>query len=306
MKPTVSAQGYSGALPVVSAHSGTSLRAVYTAGKVSNGGSQQSITADATGLLTTASQGDCAAPTFTACNIIYWTSGTALATTTSVATAFKPGNIVIAYVTTDGSDILVVTPASWSPGIASNTQTDRFFYSSPNNCSFVPTTTAAAAGYPKWITPAAGQAVLEYKTDTTAGSVAITCILNLPPTRSTSGTGMTVTGVDVLYGIVGVTATSVSDPSFATITAPATAGGSATGTVAAAGGALTLLPTTGTWQATLATAGLLYRGSATFGTPVALNTVAQSLSVVITVVTPGTTAEQIDLAGFVIRYKGAQ
>lgn len=305
LEPKLDAQGYSGALPNVSAASGTSLRAVYTAGTVSNGGSRQAITADPVGLLTTASQGDCAAPTFTACNIIYWTSSTALATTTSVATAFKPGNIVIAYVTTDGTDILAVTPASWSPGIASNTQTDRFSYASPSNCIFTPTTTAAASGWPKWILAASGEPVYEFKTDTTGGTVKIDCILALPPSRSTSGTGNTVTGVDVLYSIVGVTATSVSDPSFSTVTGPGTAGGAAAGTVASAGGSLTLLPTTGTWQAAAVTSGLLYRGSATFGTPVAVNTVNQLLTITITVTTPGTTACQIDLAGFIIKFKGA-
>lgn len=303
---TLEAQGYSGALPVVSAASGTSLRAVYTAGTVSNGGSQQAITADATGLLTTASQGDCAAPTFTACNIVYWTSSTSLAVTTSVATAFKPGNIVVAYVTTDGTDILAVTPASWSPGIASNTQTDRFYFAPPTNCMFTPTTTAAASGWPKWILGAAGEPLLEYKTDTTAGSVSVSCIINMPASRSTSGTGMTVTGVDILYSIVGVTATSVGDPSFSTVTGPATAGGAATGTVASAGGSLTLLPVSGSWQKTAVTSGLLYRGSATFGTPVALNTPYQLLTVTFVVTTPGTTAEQIDLAGFTVYYKGAQ
>lgn len=301
----MSAQGYSGALPNVSAHSGTSLRAIYSAGTVSNGGSQQAITADTTGLLTTASQGDCAAPTFTACNIIYWTSSTALATTTSVATAFKPGNIVIAYVTTDGSDILTVTPASWSPGIASNTQTDKFFNASPSDCIFTPTTTAAASGFPKWILAAAGEPLLEFKTDTTGGTVAVDCIVRIPASRSTSGTGITVTGVDVLYGIVGVSATTVGDPSFKTVTGPSTAGGAAAGTVAAAGGSLTLLPTTGTWQATAASAGLLYRGSATFGTPVAINTLTQLLTVSFLVTTPGTTACQIDLAGFTVKFKGA-
>lgn len=305
VRPTVGAQGYSGALPVVSAASGTSLRAVYTAGRVSNGGSQQAITADATGLLTTASQGDCAAPTFTACNIVYWTSSTALATTTSVATAFKPGNIVVAYVTTNGTDILAVTPASWSPGIASNTQTDRFIYAPPTSCMFTPTTTAAASGWPKWILGAASEPLLEYKTDTTGGTVSVSCILHQPGTRSTAGTGMTVTGVDVLYSIVGVTSTSVGDPAFATVTGPATAGGAAAGTVAAAGGSLTLLPTTGTWQKTAVTSGLLYRGSATFGTAVALNTPYQLLTVTFLVTTPGTTATQIDLGGFFIYYKGA-
>lgn len=85
----------------------------YTAGTIYQGGTSKSIVA---GTLTSldASQTSCAAPAYSACEFIYWTSSTALLKTTTYATAFGAGaNIIVAYVTTTaGSLVATITPAS--------------------------------------------------------------------------------------------------------------------------------------------------------------------------------------------------
>ncbi len=303
----MSAQGYSGALPVVSPHSGTSLRAVYTAGTVSNGGSRQAITADATGLLTTASQGDCAAPTFTACNIIYWNSGVSLATTTSVLTAFKPGNVVIAYVTTDGTDILLVTPASWSPGQASSTYTDGEYFVPPSACVFDYGTTVVDTGFPAMTVTATGEIAYRTQTNVTSGTVTVTCNVTPPKSRTTTGTGITVTGIDLLYSIGTTSLASSADPIVYSTTGPATAGAAGAGTVSTTPlGALTFTPTSGNFQGTAITSGLMYRTNMTAGTPLAWNTPTKLLAVkqIFTTNGGGATKTIIDLFGATVYFKG--
>lgn len=84
----------------------------YTAGMLYQGGAAKSIVA---GTLTSldASQTSCAAPGFSACEFIYWTSGTGLSKTTAYTTATASGNILAAYVTTDGSSkVVAITPAT--------------------------------------------------------------------------------------------------------------------------------------------------------------------------------------------------
>src|SRR4051812_6938114 len=99
------------AAPALSGVGATTL--TYTAGTIYQGGTSKSIVA---GTLTSldASQTSCAAPAYSACEFIYWTSSTALLKTTSYATAYGAGaNIIVAYVTTSaGSAVLTITPAS--------------------------------------------------------------------------------------------------------------------------------------------------------------------------------------------------
>jgi len=96
-------------------YSGTALS--YTAGTIYAGGTAEAITASGASPLTaTTSEGQCTAPfnqAATACNFVYWTSGTGLSITTSYATAYNGGqNVIVAYVTTSSTAITGVTPAS--------------------------------------------------------------------------------------------------------------------------------------------------------------------------------------------------
>lgn len=84
----------------------------YTAGTIYKGGTSVSISASTSGSFG-ATKNNCDAPAYTACEIVYWTSGTGLSHTTAPATAFAANNIVVAFVTTDGSNnITAITPAS--------------------------------------------------------------------------------------------------------------------------------------------------------------------------------------------------
>jgi len=308
MAPRLVAQGYSGAPPIVSAHSGTSLRAIYTSGTITYGGASQAITGDSTGLLTTDAETDCTAPAYASCNFIYWHSGTSLSTTTTLATAFAPGNVVVAFVTTTGGDILAVTPASRNIATPSASRTDRFFLASPESCSDVYTTTAADTGYPKWATAATGESLREFQTNTTSGTVTLTCQVLIPASLTTSGAGITVTGLDINYGVTTTTLSSVTDPVVYSVTGPTTAGGTAAGTVSTTPlGTIVLTPTSTNWQKTAVTEGVLYRGNITAGTALAMNSPNVFLCVKIAFVTNGggSTKTLIAMAPFAVYYKSA-
>jgi len=73
----------------------------WTAGTIGNGGHAVSITAGSAALTTT--EGDCSAPSFAACNFLYWPgSGATLAVTNTLATAIASGNALMALVETSG------------------------------------------------------------------------------------------------------------------------------------------------------------------------------------------------------------
>lgn len=295
----VQAQGYSGALPNVRATAATGLGLTYTAGAVVAGGSSQSITGST--LTATDAMTDCAAPTYTSCNIVYWASSTSLSITTNPLTAFKAGQVVVAFVTATGGNISAVVPASRNVATPSLTFTDGAFNFPPSTCVFVPTTTAAASGWPKFVQSAAGQVVNQFKTDTTAGTVAITCRLTLP-TRQTSGTGPTVTSVDLLYSVGTTTLSAAAAPTISTVTGPAV-GGSAAGTVSTtACGTLTITPVS--LQLVAVTTGLYYHEKATCGTPLALTTDVVEVNFNQSFTTAGSTATIIELGGLTVYYKG--
>ncbi len=302
---TVQAQGYSLAAPNVRATAATGLGLTYTNGTVVSGGLQTSITGNT--LTATDAQTSCAAPAYSSCNFVYWTSGASLAITTSLATATVPGNVIVAYVTTASGNINVVTPASWNsvtPSGSTSTVTDRYQTITPV-CAFTPTTTAAAAGFPKSEFITAGQTtVSSFQTDTTAGTVEVTCTFTLPNSRSTAGTGLTLTSVDVNYNIVTTTLTTFANPTFSSVTGPSTAGGAGTGTVlTTAGGSLTFTPSS--IQKTAQTTGLMYRLNIALGTPVAINTVNASYTVDFILTTAGSTATKIQIFPFVLYTKGS-
>lgn len=202
----VSAQGYSGAPPNVSAATGTSLRATYTAGIIARGGSSNAIVADATGVLTTASQASCDAPAFTGCNFIYWPgTGTALLSTTSYATAYTSGNVVVAFVTTSTDDILTIIPASWNlpstGGTSGEVSTTGSYVFGARSCfggvsgnGDTGNATYALGGtslHPEFqlLTTNSGTNTHTYQCDIT------------PPSFITSGRGATITSVEFYYGV---------------------------------------------------------------------------------------------------------
>lgn len=171
-------------------------------------------------------------------------------------------------------------------------------------CVFTPTTTAADTGFPAPQLITAGEVTVNtYQTNTTAGTVEVTCTFNVPIVSSPAGTSLTATSLDVNYSIVTTTLTTFANPTFNSLTIPATAGGSATGTVATtAGGTLTFTPST--IQKAAVTAGLVYRLNIAFGTPIALSSAIKSYAVDFALTTAGTSKTRVDLYPFTLYVKG--
>ena len=111
----------------------------YGAGTIYAGGVAEGIVAGTLAMSST--QGTCLQPfeqAATACNFVYWTSGTGLSTSTSYATAYGGGaNVVVAFVATNSSgNITAITPSSLTlPPLA-----DAFVSSCGTTATCTPTT----------------------------------------------------------------------------------------------------------------------------------------------------------------------
>ncbi len=77
----------------------------WTAGTVYNGGHSVTIAAGNANL--TANQNDCAAPTFSACNMLYANSAGVVAVTQTLATAVGSGNTLLALIETGAADAII-------------------------------------------------------------------------------------------------------------------------------------------------------------------------------------------------------
>lgn len=332
--PAVSAQGYSGAMPNVTAAAGTSLRAPYTAGTIVQGGAQQAITADSTGLLTTANQSSCAAPAYTACNFVYWASGTSLSTTTTASTAFAVGNVVVAYITTNANDILVITPAAWSPSSAaynttrpSGAQTGGSYWVPPGNCWYsvaTGTLTSPTFGATPGVTSLglnwfSGVPVMQVATTNAAvvSTNTLTCMINPPSYVGVTGRGITLTDAVMYYGVQqagGIAATQVAVLAsgtmngtivFGKVAMPASGAGETASTVTpvrADSGTLTINPVVGSWNSAVTTAGAFYSATFTPATPFALQTDLTEYLVSVAFLCNTTQATTINTAGIQIHY----
>src|SRR5581483_1110028 len=121
----------------------------------------------------------------------------------------------------------------------SEVTTDGYFFVSPANCGSAVATTAYASGSPIVTTAAAGNQVYSVTTNTTAGTIEVTCPINVP-SRLTTGKGVTLTAASLLYGVQTTALSSIAAATVKSVTYPAsTAGGAAAaGTVANAAGSL--------------------------------------------------------------------
>lgn len=81
----------------------TALNIKWTAGTLNSGGHAITVTAGNTAV--TASKTDCSAPSFASCNLLYSNSSGTVAVTATPATAGATGNVLMAYIETDGSAI---------------------------------------------------------------------------------------------------------------------------------------------------------------------------------------------------------
>jgi len=274
----------------------TGLALTYTNGTVYQGGSGNAITGSTltlTSSLTSCTQAGVQAGT---CNIVYWASGSSLSVSSSYATAAAPGNRILYFCTTDSSGNITgcAPPELDVNGAIPVTYTDAAYFVQPANCFMFPTTTSFTTG-PALLRAAANNIVLSGTTNTTAGTIAITCDITFSG-RTTSGLGFKATSASLLYGAQTTALSSIAAATVSTVSFP-TAGGSASGTVAAAGGTYTVTPTT--LQTGATTSGQCYNENVAFGTPFTYtNQTKVSFDQVFT--TAGTSVTTLQICGLIV------
>jgi hypothetical protein len=272
----------------------TGLTLTYSNGTVYQGGSANSITGSTLTLTTNLANCTQSGIQSGSCNIVYWPgSGSSLSVSSTYATAAAIGNRVLYFCTTNsGGNITGCAPPELDVnGAIPVTYGDAAFVVQPSNCSMTPTTTVFSTG-PALVRVGANQLVYSGTTNTTAGTVAVTCDITFGG-RTTSGLGFQATGVSLYYGIQGVAASSIAAATVATLAMPS-AGGSASGTVSAVGGTYTVTPST--LQTSTTTSGNCYNEQVAFGTPFTYgNNTKVSFDQVFT--TPGTTALTLQICG---------
>lgn len=95
-----------GAFRAPSIYKGAVATNVYwTAGTINNGGDSLAVTAGSHAL--TANQNNCAAPAFSACNILYADSAGAVDLTQTLSTAVAAGNTLLAFIETGAADAIL-------------------------------------------------------------------------------------------------------------------------------------------------------------------------------------------------------
>jgi hypothetical protein len=242
----------------------TGLTLNYTAGTVYQNGSGNAITANTLTLTTnlpTCTQAGIQAGT---CNIIYWSGGSSLANTASYATAAVSGNRILYYCTTNSSgNITGCYPTELDVnGAVPVTYGDAAYFVQPSACFMTAATTAFTSG-PALVRTTANNQVLQAVTNTTAGTVSMTCDVTFSG-RTTSGMGFQATDIELFYGVQGTAFSSISPATVATVTFPSP-GAAAGSTVTAAGGSYTVTPST--LQTATTTSGNCYDEKVAFGTP---------------------------------------
>lgn len=178
--------------------------------------------------------------------------------------------------------------------------TDMQVHISPAKCGASATTTAFTAG-PILVRVAANSMVNSITTNTTAGSINLTCDLTEILTRLQASKGATLNRVSIFYGIQTTAMSSIGAATLATITYPAP-GGTASGTVASAGGSLTVLPAS--LQLTTTTSGQCFNEQLSLGTPLVLTTDLQKLTVDQVFNTAGTTATVLQICDVIAYLTG--
>jgi hypothetical protein len=154
-----------------------------------------------------------------------------------------------------------------------------------------PTTTTFSTG-PALVRVGANQLVYSGTTNTTAGTIALTCDITFGG-RTTSGLGFQVTGVSLYYGVQTTGLSSITAATVAMVSLPA-AGGSASGSASSVGGTYTVTP--GTLQTATTSSGNCYNEQVAFGTPFTYtNNSKVSFDQVFT--TAGTTATTLQVCG---------
>lgn len=196
-----------------------------------------------------------------------------------------PTEVQLATVVTGATAVSTITDNR--AAIQFPNEADNYFWLPMNStlgCSAYLTTGAFAANpansgalvAPSIARAAANNTVFQVTTTGAASALTLDCNIAIPSKTST-GKGVLVTGINVFYGVQTSNLTSITLPTLSTVTYSATAGGAAAGTVAAAGGTITTTPAIGSAQLTTTTTGLCYQQAVNLTTPIQLNTSNQNL-----------------------------
>ncbi len=160
---------------------------------------------------------------------------------------------------------------------------------------------SGAQSAPAMVRAASGNTVLQLTTTAAANTTDVVCDFT-PPTRLTSAKGITITGIQVLYGYQTTALTSIGTLATNKITYPAT-GAAAAATVASIGGALTNTPgTSHSTPGATTTAGQCYSENVSFGTPYAHVTDLTRLNWQNTFVQSAASATVMQVCGTIVYY----
>jgi hypothetical protein len=298
--PVVGGTNYSNlegsfAVPSVSwASAGLTLN--YTSGTVFQKGNSNAITAGTATLTSNETSCSLAGILAGACNIVYWPgSGSSLLATTGYPTAAASENEILYFCTTNSSgnvagcaiatqDLLGAIPATYNDGL---------LMVPVSNCAFTPATTAFTTSGITRLT--ANQIAWSGTTNTTAGTVTMTCDLGLEG-RTTSGLGFVAKDIAVQYGIQTTALSSIATPTLKTNAYPAY-GSSAADTLASVGGTVTSNPAS--LQLATTTSGYFYNADFSLGTPFTL-TDQTKVSFEMVFTTAGSTATTLQISGLLV------
>jgi hypothetical protein len=299
--PVLGGTNYSGlegsfGIPSVS-WAATGLTLNNTAGTVYQKGSANAISAGSVTLTTTENSCSLAGILAGSCNLVYWSgSGSTLAATTAYPTAAASGTEILYFCTTNSSgnitgcaiateDVLGAVPATYNDGL---------LIVPISNCAFTAATTAFT-GTPGMVRLAANQLAWSGTTNTTAGTITMTCDLGLEG-RTTPGLGFIAKDIAVQYGVQTTALSSIATPTVKTNAYPAY-GGAAADTLASVGGTITSSPAS--LQLATTTSGYFYNADFSLGTPFTLSDQTKvSFEMVFT--TAGTTATTLQISGLLV------
>ncbi len=304
-RPSGQGLSFAAPFPSITKNAATGLQVNYSVGKIASGGLITAITAG--NVTATDAMTNCQAPTYPSCNFIYWPGATnSLLVTTSVSTAWAPGNVVVAFVTSTGGNISAITPATI-------------------NVAPVPT----IAGY--WVSPGACQQVVSGNSTGTNGQTVVGASNTPVIMSSTSASGTNthsylcnispvvrpsyVVDATFYYGVdvsslgtqANVLASGTLNGSivFGSITYPSPGASetpSSVTPVRADSGTLTIAPVVASFNVTSTTAGSFYSVKFTPASPIAVTADHVQLLLTVTLQAAATTATITDSPGVFVRY----
>jgi hypothetical protein len=178
------------------------------------------------------------------------------------------------------------------------TWSDASFFVGPENCVGV-TTGTAGTGNNTMILDGSVPALKISATSAGASVNTFSCTIQVPTTRSSVVTGITVQSINAQYSVQTTTATSQTLSTLATFTSPAPAASetASSATLVAAGGTITQVPVVGSANLTAVSAGSYYTSQAKLGTPFTFNTPNQTLVFTFSISQSASAAQIVTLAG---------